>query len=86
VLIPKGSGGCRGIGLLEIFSKVISKIMYFWMKQGIDVDDSIHGFRAERGTITANIEAKLQIQLSCVRHQTLYQVFIDLVNAYDTMD
>jgi hypothetical protein len=86
VLIPKGSGGCRGIGLLEICWKVISKIMDFRMKQGIDFDDSIHGFRAERGTSTANIEAKLQMQLSCVRRQTLYQIFIDLAKAYDTLD
>jgi hypothetical protein len=86
VLIPKGSGGCRGIGLLEICWKVISKIMDFWMKQGIDFDDSIHGFRAERGTSTANIEAKLQMQLSCVLRQTLYQIFIDLAKAYDTLD
>jgi hypothetical protein len=63
VLIPKRSSGCRGIGLLEICWKAISNIM--------DVDDSIHGFRAERGTSTANIEAKLQMQLSCVRRQTL---------------
>jgi hypothetical protein len=60
--------------------------MDFQMKQGIDFDDSIHGFRAERGTSTANIEAKLQMQLSCVRRQTLYQVFIDLAKAYDTLD
>jgi hypothetical protein len=86
VLIPKGSGGCRWIGLLEICWKVISKIMDFRMKQGIDFDDSIHGFRAERGTSTSNIEAKLQIQLSCVRRQTLYQVFIDPAKAYDTLD
>jgi hypothetical protein len=72
VLIPKGSGGCRWIDLLEICWKVISKIMDFWMEQGIDFDDSIHGFRAERGTSAANIEAKLQMQLSYVRLQTLY--------------
>jgi hypothetical protein len=49
VLIPKDSGGCRGIGLLEICWKVISKIMDFRMKQGIGFDDLINGFRAERG-------------------------------------
>jgi hypothetical protein len=86
VLIPKGSGVCRGIGLLEICWKVISKIMDFRMRQGIGLDDSIHGFRAERGTSTANITAKLKMQLSCVRRQTLYQVFIDLAKAYDTLD
>jgi hypothetical protein len=86
VLIPKGSGGCRGIGLLEICWKVISKIMDLRMKQGIDFDDSIHGLRAETGTITYNIEAKLQMQLSGVWHQTLYQVFIDMAKAYDTLD
>jgi hypothetical protein len=56
------------------------------MRQGIDFDDSIHGFRAERGTSTANIEAKLQMQLSCVWRQTLYQIFIDMAKAYDTLD
>jgi hypothetical protein len=60
--------------------------MEFRMKQGIDFDDSIHGFRVERGTSTANIEAKLQMQLSCVRRQTLYQVFIDLAKTHDTLD
>jgi hypothetical protein len=60
--------------------------MDFRMKQGIDFDDSIHGFRAEIGTSTANIEAKLQMQLSCVQRKTLYQVFIDLAKAYDTFD
>jgi hypothetical protein len=46
VLILKGSGGCREIGILEICWKVISKIMGSLMKQGIDFDDSIHRFRA----------------------------------------
>jgi hypothetical protein len=86
VLIPKGSGGCRGIGILEICLKVISKIMDFRMKQGIGFDDLINGFRAERGTSTANIEAKLQMQLSCVWRQTLCHIFIDLAKAYDMLD
>jgi hypothetical protein len=60
--------------------------MDFRMKQGIDFDDLFHGFRAERGTSTANIEAKLQIQLSCVWRQMLYQIFINLAKAYDTLD
>jgi hypothetical protein len=47
------------------------------MKQGIDFDDSIHGFRAERGTSTANIEAKLQIPVFG---------FIDLAKVYGTRD
>jgi hypothetical protein len=55
------------------------------MKQGIDFDYSIHGFRAERGTSTSNIEAKLQMQLSFVPRRTLYQVLIDLAKAYDTL-
>jgi hypothetical protein len=86
VLIQKGSGGCRGIGLLEICWKVISKIMDFRMKKGIYIDDLIHGFRADRGTSTSNIEAKLQMQLSCVWRQTFYQVCIDLAKVYDTLD
>jgi hypothetical protein len=44
------------------------------------------GFRAERGTSTAYIEAKLHMQLTCAQWKTLYQIFIDLAKAYDTLD
>jgi hypothetical protein len=52
----------------------------------IEFDDSLHGFRAERGTSTACIEVKLHMQLACAKRKTLYQIFIHLATAYDTSD
>jgi hypothetical protein len=86
VVIPKGYGGFRGIGLLEVIWKVISSIIDSRLQAEIEFDDSLHGFRVERGTSTACIEAKLHMQLVCAQRKTLYQIFIDLAKAYDTLD
>jgi hypothetical protein len=67
VLIPKGSGGCRGIGLLEVVWQVISSIIDSRLKKLIQFYDSLHGFRPGRGTGTATIEVKLRMQLSRIR-------------------
>jgi hypothetical protein len=48
--------------------------------------DAIHGFTFHRGCGTAGIEAKLQQELAAIRQVPLYQVFIDLRKAYDTLD
>jgi hypothetical protein len=46
----------------------------------------LHGFRAEHGTGTAILTAKLQMQLAHIRGTPLYQIFLDLSKAYDTLD
>jgi hypothetical protein len=46
----------------------------------------LHGFRQHRGTGTCILEAKLQMQLASYLCQLLYQIFIDLTKAYDTLD
>ena len=86
VLIPKGGGDYRGIGLLEIVWKVIESIINRRIASKIQFHDSLHGFIANRGTGTACIEAKLLQQLSVMVQKTLYYVFIDLRKAYDTVD
>ena len=48
--------------------------------------DALHGFRAQRGTGTACIEAKLLQQLSKMVQKTLHFIFLDLRKAYDTVD
>ena len=85
VLIPKGGGDFRGIGLLEPFWKVIESVMDQRLNI-IELHDSLHGFRAERGTGTATIEAKLAQQLACLEQQPFYGVFLDLRKAFDAMD
>ena len=58
VLIPKGGGNFRGIGLLEPIWKLIEAIMDERLN-AIPLHDSLHGCRSGRGTGTAVIEAKL---------------------------
>jgi hypothetical protein len=86
VLIPKSSGGHRGIGLLESVWKLISSIIDARIKNSVAFHDSLHGFRANRGTGTAGIEAKLLQQLAAIEQVPLYEIFIDLQKAYDTLD
>ena len=65
VLIPKGGGDYRGIGLLEIIWKAIESIIINQRIAGKDhFHDSLHAFIAKRGMGTACIDAKLLQQLS----------------------
>jgi hypothetical protein len=86
VLIPKASGDTRGIGLLDTLWKVCSSIINRRLQESISFHESLHGFRRGRGTGTACLEAKLQMQLAHIRSTPLYQVFLDLSKAYDTLD
>ena len=86
VLLPKGNGDYRGIGLLEISWKVIESILNRRIASKVVFHDALHGFRARRGTGTACIEAKLLQQLSKMVQKTLHFIFLDLRKAYDTVD
>ena len=86
VLLPKDSGGFRGIGLLEIIWKLISSIIDARLKSSIEFHDCLHGFLAKRGTGTATIEAKLMQQLAALDQVPLFEIFLDLKKAYDTLD
>jgi exonuclease III len=86
VLLPKPSGGIRGIGLLEVIWKVCSSIVDARLKASISLHDSLHGFRSSRGTGTAILELILRMQLSHIQHRPLYLIFLDLTKAYDTLD
>ena len=86
VLIPKGGGGSRGIGLLETIWKLISSIIDRRIKEGITFHDALHGFCPRRGTGTGIIEAKLIQQLAVRRQEPLFAIFLDLKKAYDALD
>ncbi len=62
VLIPKGGGDYRRIGLLELIWKCIERVIDHRLN-AIELHDSLHGCRDSRGTGTAIIEAKLAQQL-----------------------
>jgi hypothetical protein len=86
ILLPKGEGQYRGIGLLEITWKLISRIIDRRIRQHVEFHDTIHGFRAKRGCGTATIEAKLLQQLATIEQAALFKIFLDLRKAYDTLD
>ncbi len=52
----------------------------------INLHDSLHGCRHNRGTGTAIIEAKLAQQLSYLELRPFYRVFLDLWKAFNAMD
>ena len=76
----------RGIGLLEVVWKLIEAIIDTRVRSKVTLHDCLHGFTARRGTGTAIIEAKLQQELAGIRKQPLFQVYLDLKKAYDTID
>ncbi len=85
VLIPKGGGDYRGIGLLKPIWKVLEQVMDRRL-DAIKLHDCLHGCRADRGTGTGVIEAKLAQQLSYLKLKPFYGVFLDLRKAFDLMD
>jgi hypothetical protein len=85
VLLPKGGGNFRGIGLLDPCWKVVEKIMVRGMAI-IKFHPSLHGGLPKHGTGTATFEAKLVQQLAWMEQEQLYQVFVDLRKAYDHLD
>ena len=80
VLLPKGGGDYRGIGLLEPMWKVVEILMDHRL-QVIEFHDCLHGFLSGRGTGTATTEVKLTQQLAYLEQVPLFGVFIDLKKA-----
>ena len=62
VLIPKGGGEYRGIGLMKPIWKVLERVMDHRLER-IMMNVSLHRCLKHRGTGTAIMEAKLAQQL-----------------------
>ena len=56
------------------------------MRQGVVLYDALHGFRGGRITGTAKLEANLDQQLAGLAHDSLFQVFLEIHKAYDSLD
>jgi hypothetical protein len=63
VLIPKGGGDYRGIGLLEPMWKVIKRVIDHWLNV-VALHDSLHGCCNGQGTGTTVITTNLTQQLT----------------------
>ena len=70
VMIPKGEGEFRGIGLVEVVWKLLTLILHRRLA-AIKIHDVLHGFREGRGTGTATLEAKLLQKLAAMREEVL---------------
>ncbi len=63
VLLPKGGGDYKGIGLLEPLWKVVERIMDRRLN-ALLLHEMLHGCRNRHGTGTAILEAKLAQQIA----------------------
>ena len=86
VVLPKGKGGYRGIGIVEVLRKVCSVVVNFRLKRSVVFHDALHGFREGQGIGTATLDAKLEQQLAGIAHEPLFQLLLDVCKAYDSMD
>ena len=66
--------------------KVVEAIIDNRVKAVVEYHDLMHGFISQHGTSAATLEAKLTQELACVLQVALFQVFLDLRKAYDTLD
>jgi hypothetical protein len=85
VFLPKGGGDYHSIGLLNPIWKVIEKVMVSRFS-ALKLHNCLHGRHPRQRTGTAIIEAKLQQQLAWAEQEPLYQIYLDLREAYDALD
>ena len=86
VLIPKGGGYYRGIGLVGVIWKGVALILNRRLTADITYHDYLHGFQAGRGTGTATLKVKLLRQVAVLREAILHAIFLDLHKANDAFD
>ena len=86
VLLQKGKGGYRGIGIVEVLCQVYSVLVNCSLNSSFVLHDALHEFREWRGAGMATLEANLAQQLASIAHDTLFQVFLDVHNSYSELD
>ena len=86
VIITKGGGDYREIGLVGVIWKVCALIMNKRLQDITTLHDALNGFIQGRGTATATMEAKLAQNLAGLCHETLFQVFLDVQKSYNYLD
>ena len=79
----------RGITLLESVGKVLARVLLNRLQKEICpvvIPESQCGFRSGRGCVDMIFSAR-QVQEKCIEQQMpLYQVFVDLTKAFDTVN
>ena len=86
VYLPKVRGEYRGVGLLDMVWKVCSTVVNCRLKRSVTLHDALHWLRAGRVTGTSTLEATLVYQVAWIAHGLLFQVFLDIQKAYDSLN
>ena len=86
VLTPKGRRECRGIFLVKVLWRSVAGILNWSIILVIVFHETLHGFRAGRGTGTTSPEADVILQLSEMRETVLYEILLDIQKASDVLD
>ena len=68
ILLPKGKGEYRGIGLVEVICKMITTMINNRLRMDISLHDVLHAFRHGRGAFIAMLEVKLVQHLLGIFH------------------
>ena len=86
VLITKDESFLWCIGIIEVLWKLVEIIINKSLKYSIEFCNALHGFRSGRGTGTTTIEEKPLHKIDVMWQQTLYDIFLDIHKAYDTLN
>ena len=86
VLIPKGTTNTRVIGMLDTLWKVVEALIGTHIHTSLHINNALHYFRARRGTGKSIMEINLAKDIASIDQDPLFLVFLDLRNAYDTLD
>jgi hypothetical protein len=78
----------RGISLLSIASKILSKVLYWRIENKVEtkLHEAQCGFRRGRGCVDQIFNLKECISMSRQKNQPLFMCFIDLRKAYDSVN
>ena len=85
VLLPKGRGWYKGIGLLEVIWKLCASIINNHLRSSVTLHDSLNGFRQGGGSGTATLEANLSQKLEGLFNDPLFHIFLDVRKFYDSL-
>ena len=84
--LPKGKGEYRGIELVEAICKMITTIINSHFRKAISIHAYLHGFRQGMGTVTVTVEVKMVQQMAGIFNKPLFQMFLDVKKAYNSLD
>ena len=82
----KGKRDFRNIVLVEVIWNRVMGILDCRLMEAIQFYDTLHGLLTGRGTGTVSLKSNLLQKMAYMREEFLYEIFLDLHKAYDSLD